>query len=142
MATGTPGSTARQLPYQVVHTLRIKVNFNDAGIATGVGKQWLPKGAIITSTSVHVGTAFNAGTTNALTVGTNASSYNNIVAAADVDETAAGVVTNGIKPATSGTATGPLAADTRVFVMYSQTGTAATTGQATVLIHYVPDTDL
>lgn len=140
MATGTPGTTARQLPYQVVHTLRIKVNYNDAGVAAGVGKQWLPKGAIITSTSVHVATAFNAGTTNVLTVGTNASAYNNIVAGNDVDETAAGVITNAIKP--TGTALGPLAADARVFVTFTQTGTAATTGSAIVLIHYVPDTDL
>jgi hypothetical protein len=139
MTTGTPGTTARQLPYQVVHTLRIKVNYNDAGIAAGVGKQWLPKGAIITSTSVHVGTAFNAGTTNVLTVGTNAGNYDNIVAAADADETAL-AITNAIKP--TGTALGPLAADARVFVKYTQTGTAATAGSATVLIHYVPDTDL
>ena len=140
MTTGTPGTTARQLPYQVVHTLRIKVNYNDAGIASGVGKQWLPKGAVITSTSVYVGTAFNASTTNVLTVGTNASSYDNIVAAADVIETAAGAITNAIKP--TGTALGPLAADARVFVTFTQTGTAATTGSAIVLIHYVPDTDL
>ena len=139
MTTGTPGSTARQLPYQVVHTLRIKVNYNDAGIASGVGKQWLPKGAIVTSTSVHVATAFNAGTTNVLTVGTNASAYNNIVAGADVDETAV-AITNAIKP--TGAALGPLAADARVFVTFTQTGTAATAGSAIVLIHYVPDTDL
>jgi hypothetical protein len=139
MTTGTPGTTARQLPYQVVHTLRIKVNYNDAGIAAGVGKQWLPKGAIITSTSVQVGTAFNAGTTNVLTIGTNAGNYDNIVAAADADETAL-AITNAIKP--TGTALGPLAADARVFVKYTQTGTAATAGSATVLIHYVPDTDL
>jgi hypothetical protein len=90
--------------------------------------------------AVHVGTAFNAGTTNVLTVGTNASAYNNIMLAADADETAAGAITNAIKP--SGTALGPLAADARVFVMYTQTGTAATAGSAIVLIHYVPDTDL
>jgi hypothetical protein len=139
MTTGTPGSTARQLPYQVVHTLRIKLNYNDAGIASGVGKQWLPKGAVITSTSVYVGTAFNAGTTNLLTVGTNASTYDNIVAAADVTEGSV-ALTNAIKP--TGTALGPLAADARVFVTFTQTGTAATTGSAIVLIHYVPDTDL
>jgi hypothetical protein len=139
MATGTPGTTARQLPYQVVHTLRIKVNYNDAGVATGVGKQWLPKGAVITSSSVYVGTAFNAATTNVLTVGTNASTYDNIVAAADVTEGSI-ALTNAIKP--TGTALGPLAADSRVFVTFTQTGTAASAGQAIILIHYVPDTDL
>ena len=69
MATGTPGSTARKNALQLVHYLRFTVNFNDTGIATGVGKQWLPAGAMIIGTDVNISTAFNAGTTNALTVG-------------------------------------------------------------------------
>jgi hypothetical protein len=139
MATGTPGTTARQLPYQVIHFLRITVNFNDPGIATGIGRQTLPKGAVITGTDVYVSAAFNAATTNVLTVGTNATAYNNIVAAADADETTV-ALTKGIKP--TGAALGPLVADSRVFVMYTQTGTAATAGSAVVIISYVPNTDL
>jgi hypothetical protein len=139
MTTGTPGSTARKNALQLVHYLRIGVNFNDQGIASGVGKQWLPAGALITGTDVHIGTAFNAATTNVLTVGTNATAYNNIAAAGDVDETAV-ALTKGIKP--TGTALGPLAADTQVFVMYTQSGTAATSGAATIVISYVPNNDL
>ena len=139
MTTGTPGSTARKNALQLVHYLRFTVNYNDAGIGTGVGKQWLPAGALIIGTDVYVGAAFNAATTNVVTVGTNATAYNNIVATADVDETTV-ALTKGIKP--TGTALGPLAADTQVFVMYTQTGTAATAGVATVVISYIPNNDL
>jgi hypothetical protein len=139
MATGTQGSTARQHNTQQVHYLRFAVNFNDSGIASGTAKQWLPKGAIIKDTSVYIGAAFNATTTNVLTVGTNAGSFNNIVAGADVDETTI-AITNGIKP--TGVALGPLPADAQVFATYTQTGTAATAGSAVVIIQYVPNNDL
>jgi hypothetical protein len=138
MATGTPGTTARQLPYQVVHFLRFTVNFNDAGIAAGVGKQTLPAGAIIIGTDVQIVQAFNAATTNVLTVGL-AGVANNVVLATDVDE-ATVALTQNVKP--SGTALGPLAADSQVTATYAQTGTAATTGKAIVIIKYVPNTDL
>ncbi len=119
--------------------MRIAVNFNDAGIASGVGKGWLPKGAIILGTAVHVETVFNAATTNVLTVGTNGpSTYDNIVAAGDVNEGATGLTQN-IKP--TGTALGVLSADAQVFVKYAQTGTAATTGKAQIIITFCNDND-
>jgi hypothetical protein len=139
MATGTAGTTARRSPLQMVHYLRMVINYNDAGISSGVGKQYLPAGAIIIGTDVYVNTVFNAATTNVVTVGTNSSSYNNIVAAADADETATGLTQN-IKP--TGTALGPLSADAQVFAKYDQTGTAATTGKCYVIIKYVVDNDL
>ncbi len=139
MATGTPGSSARQNSTQQVHYLRFAVNYSDNGLASGAGKQWLPKGAIVTSTSVYIGAAFNAATTNVVTVGTNAT-YDNIVAATDVDESGVTPLTNGIKP--TGTALGPLAVDAQVFVKYAQTGTPATAGSAVVVIHYIPNNDL
>jgi hypothetical protein len=139
MATGIQGSTARQNRTQETHYLRFAVNYNDQGLAAGVGKQWLPKGAIIVGSSVYVGTAFNAATTNIVTVGINSAAYDNIVAAGDADESAV-ALTNGIKP--TGTALGPLAADSQVFVKYAQTGTAATAGAAVVMIQYIPNNDL
>lgn len=139
MPTGTLATTARQTQEQQVHYLRFRVRYNDAGITTGAGKQFLPAGAILVGTDVHVAQAFNAGTTNVLTVGTNAASYDNIVAAADVNEGATGLTQN-IKP--TGSALGPLAADARVFVMFTQTGTQATTGDAYVVVKYIPDNDL
>jgi hypothetical protein len=139
MATGTAGTTARRSSVQMVHYLRMAINYNDTGISSGVGKQYLPAGAIILGTDVHIATAFNAGTTNVLTVGTNTTTDNNIVAAGDVDETATGLTQN-IKP--TGTALGPLSADAQVFAKFAQTGTAATAGKAYVIIKYVVDNDL
>src|SRR5262245_39879383 len=130
---------ARVSHVQAVHFLRFTVNFDEPGIATGVGKQSLPDGAIIIGTDVHVQTVFNAGTTNVLTVGTNAANFDNIIAAADVNEGATGL-TKDVSP--TGTALGPIAADVQVFAKYTQTGTAATTGRAQVIVKYVPNIDL
>jgi hypothetical protein len=139
MATGTPGSTARKNALQLVHYLRFKVNFNDAGIASGVGKQWLPAGAILIGADVLIAAPFNAATTNVLTVGTEAGTFANIVGATAVNEAATGLTQN-IPP--SGAALGPLATDAQVFAMFTQTGAAATTGSAYVVIKYIPDNDL
>ena len=61
---------ARELHTQQVHYLRKRVNYNDASIGSGVVMGTLPAGAMIVSQNVRVSTAFNAGTTNALNVGT------------------------------------------------------------------------
>jgi hypothetical protein len=114
--------------------MRKTVNWNDVGIGTGVvfGPDALPQGAFILGVWVEIVTAFNAGTTNVLTVGTNATSYNNIVNAGDVNEAATGVtvVTRGWGRSLTA------AADVDVFVMYTQTGGAATTGQAVIVIEF------
>lgn len=133
MTTGVLGTNARQDPRQVVNTLKKTVNFNTAGIATGVAfDNPLPQGAFITRVLVEVVTVFNAATTNVLTVGTVAATYNNIVNAADVNEAATGVyeATRGLGRSLAA------AADTTVFAMFTQTGTAATTGQAIIVIEY------
>lgn len=133
------GSTARRHSAQLVHYMRIGVTFNDIGIANGVGKQVLPAGAVIIGTDVVVTQAFNAASTNVLTVGTNGTTANNIVASGDVDESAVALTQN-IKPTSA--ALGPLAADAQVYVKYTQTGTAASAGAAEIIIKYVPDNDL
>lgn len=132
-------SLGRKNTSQQVGYLRFAVNFNDAGIAAGVGKQWLPKGAIIIGTDVYVGTVFNAATTNVLTVGLVGGAADLIAAAGDINEAATGLTQN-IKP--TGAALGPLSADKQVSVTYTQTGAAATTGAAVVIIKYVCDNDL
>jgi len=89
----------------------------------------LPKGAQIIGVFVAVSTAFNAGTTNVLVVGT-ITVPEQIVASADVTESAAAttvVCHNGVTP---------LAADTEYFARFTQTGGAATTGVARVTILY------
>ena len=130
---------ARQSVDQQVHYLRFVVNYNDASISGGARAYGaLPAGAIVIGTDCYINTVFNAVTTNVLTCGTNTTTSNNIFAAADVDETATGLTQN-VKP--TGTALGPLSADTDVYVKYTQTGTAATTGKAYIVIKYIPDND-
>lgn len=132
-------ATARKNSSQQIGYLRTKVNFNDAGIASGVAKQTLPKGALIIGTDVFVGAAFNAATTNVLTVGLVGGAANLLAAAGDIDETTI-ALTKGIKP--TGAALGPLAADSQVSFTYTQTGTAATAGWAVIIVNYIPDNDL
>ena len=121
---------AQQYHQNQVHFLRKEVNYNDPGIASGVVIGRLPANAQITQALARVRTTFNAGTTNVLTVGTNASAYDNIFGAADIAEGSAG------------NSAAPLAnlqealSEVDVFVKYAQTGTAATQGKAIIHIAY------
>jgi hypothetical protein len=131
MATNVLGTAARQDPRQVSNTLKKTINWNDA--ATGVAvpmANYLPMGAYIMLCSVEVVTIFN-GTTPTITVGTNAGSWNNIVAAADVTWTATGVtaVVRGL--GRSLTAAG----DVLPMVTWNATG-APSAGQAIVVIEF------
>ena len=86
----------------------------------------LAVGDVVTRVWVEVLTAFNAGTTNVLTVGTG-SGANGYIGSAAVTEG-----TPGVYP-TDGAAGGPFAAVSSAValnVKYAQTGTAATTGSA------------
>lgn len=136
MATNTAQSPqVREHPLPLIHFMRKTVNYNTAGIADGVDfANYLPSGASILFTNVKIKTAFNAGTTNVLTVGYG-SGFNNMVAAGDVNEAATGsnMVLRG--------ADLTLSADQLPKIKYTQTGTAASAGQAEVIIAYVPNTD-
>ena len=136
MATGTAqvSPPARQDPRQVLNTLKKTINWNDAGV-TNAGVQSnvnfdnsLPRGAFITNVLVEIVTAFDGGA--ALTVGTVAAGYNNIVAAADVAEGVAGVyqATRAYGRSLAS------AADITPVVTITQNG--ATAGQAIILITY------
>jgi hypothetical protein len=121
---------ARQLHTQQTHYIRKRVNWNDSAIGTGVIMGTLPAGAMLLAIAVRVNTAFNAATTNALNLGT-----------------AAGGTQIGTDAATAGARfpTVPnlsFAADQDVYVQYAQTGTAATAGQADIVITYAPNNDL
>lgn len=129
----------RQNALQMLHFYRKRVNWNDTNIGTGAYMCTIPAGAIITSTDVVVNAAFNAGTTNSLSVGGNSANYNDVAA---VSSTLAGSTGQkaGIRP-NAATATGSLTADLDVFVLYQQTGTAASAGSADIMITYIPNTD-
>ncbi len=137
MATGTAGTTARQLSTQQVHYLRKTVNYNDTGIGTGVKMpNPVPAGAHILHANVRISTGFNSAGTNRLVVGTNSSTYNNIMTS-----TVAAASTTGGKQSVIGGALS-FTQDTDIYIKYTAaTGTAATAGVATVTVAYVPDND-
>jgi hypothetical protein len=126
--------TARNSGTQQLHFMGKDVTIATVGIGTSdtvkVGR--IPAGSRIQSAQVHIVTAFNAGTTNVLTVGTSSGSNADIVGAAELAEgsTGATVVLTGAQLT--------FASDTDIYVKYTQTGTAATTGAATILISYFP----
>lgn len=136
MPTNTAGTQARQLPFQATHYLRRRVTFADVS-GTQYKMGTLPTGAVVLGTSVAVTTVFNAGTTNVLIVGTLADD-DALVAAAGVDETA--VALTRVAPATLAGAVAPTA-DTDIYTKYTQSGTAATTGVAIVIVEYACDND-
>lgn len=128
---------ARGSHVQDVKYFRKTVNFNDANIAAGVKFGRLPAGASIMDVSVEIVTAFNAVTTNVLTFGTTLASANEIVAAGDVNEGATGVtkVTRGFGVALTA------AAEVDLYAKYTQTGTAASAGQAIFVMTFANNND-
>lgn len=120
---------ARVLHMQQTHFYRKRVNYNDAGIAAGVLFGTMPAGAVITRLTVRCNTAFNAGTTNALNMGTTATGTQIFTDAATAGHR------NPTVPNIS------FAVDTDLFVSYAQTGTAASAGQADVVLEYAPNID-
>jgi hypothetical protein len=121
---------AQQYHQNLVHYLRKEINYNDPGIASGVVIGRLPANAQITQALARVRTTFNAGTTNVLTVGTNATNYDNIFGTADIAEGSAG---NNAAPLAN---LQDVQTEADVFVKYTQTGTAASQGKAVIHIAY------
>jgi hypothetical protein len=132
MATNTAGTVARQYQMQVVHYLRKTVGFGDSG-AQVVGI--IPAGALILkpASGVHVTTAFNAGTTNTLDVGTSADG--------DLFGTALALGTATFVPLDEAIGGFLVNADTTITATVTLAGTAATAGSSEVVIAYIPDND-
>lgn len=141
---------ARQAQEQVVNYIRFTVNWNDPSIATGVFlPAALPANAYVLSMDAYVTTAFNAGTTNVLTIGATTAA-NEISASGTIVPGTTGVqhLTSaaGLGLAVTGNSTyqlggGVVASYVPLYVKYTQTGTAATAGTATIVIAYVPAND-
>ena len=128
-------AVARQNATQQVHFIRVPVQWNSSGIASGVPIGAVPAGAQIVDVTVRIVTAFNAATTNVLQVGTTATGGEVLTSA----EAAAG--STGFKRGTTG-GTVSFASDTILYASYTQTGTAASAGSAIICIMYVPNTDI
>ena len=139
MATNVPGNTARDNVEQQTSTFRKTLNFADAGaFANGLPLFIVPAGAMIKSSSVDVSAAFNAGTTNDVTVGTNPTAYDNILTSAQI---AAG--TQGVKRGLAPTVrVDQITQPTMIYMKTNLTGTAATAGQLTIVIEFVTNRDL
>lgn len=102
---------------------------------TTVALDSLAVGDIVVRCWAEVGTAFNAGTTNVVTLG-NGVTTNKFLGASDVAEGSTGVSpAGGVGPFTAETVAGTLTAT------YAQTGTAATAGSAKVyaLVTSIPE---
>lgn len=107
------------------------VAYNTTGISSAILVDTIKASTanpVIVNVQCSVNTAFNAGTTNVLTVGTSTTA-NEWLAAGDITEG-----TPGFYPASNAVAKFRLTADTKIYVKYTQTGTAATTGAATVIV--------
>lgn len=138
MATNTTPSypQARRQPRNVVNTLKRTLNFNDADIAKAAFNEALPSGAFIVGAFAEIVTAFNAGSTNPITVGTNSTTFNNILASGDITSATPGVYFITSSGTTKLGRAFAAAGDTAVYATYVPTGTAATTGQAVIVIEY------
>lgn len=132
MATNTAGTVARNFNKQLVHYLRKSVAYGDNGTALTVGV--IPAGSLILkpASGVHVTTAFNAGTTNTLNVGTSAND--------DLFGTLLALGTTTFVPLDE-SVDFTVAADTTITATVVLTGTAATAGAGEVVIAYIPDND-
>lgn len=140
MTTNQPGSWARQDPRNVTNQLRYRFNYNDPGLAVGVQIGVLPQNAFITGQWMEIITAFNAGTTNPISVGTVSAAYNNIHAAGDNTPGTPGIwfptLTAGAGLIGKYGRSLTQAGDTPVFLKYTPTGTAATTGVGEFVLEF------
>jgi len=138
MATNTAGSVARDFNKQMVHYLRLGVTFADNNVVKTVGV--IPAGAqIVNLTSgVYVRTAFNAGTTNTLDIGTSATA--NLYATDLALGTKAFVALDEAATQT-GVNAWYVTTDTTITATVKLTGTAASAGAAEIVIAYIPDND-
>lgn len=131
MATGTAGTSARQFHTQQVHYLRSLFNYNDSDVASRkIGT--IPAGSNILRTNYVISTAFNAGTTNTISVGFTSSGTDLVNAQAAGSATA-----NTVTQAPSGKALVGTT-DQDIYAYVSMTGTAATAGVGEVIVEYVP----
>ena len=105
------------------------VKFDTEGIADGVKICDIPKGLIFTKAVANVKTAFNAATTNVLTVGFN-TDKNELIGASDITEGTAGTYAKEIW-VEGGT-------NDAIYAKYTQTGAAATAGEAEIYLMVVP----
>ena len=125
---------ARNDGSQKLHFIRRRLQFSDAGATGGLKIGRIPARSYIHSVSWYKTTAFNSGTSDNATIGSTAGG-NDILASTAISGT--GYV-NHTAAAGLGMA---VTSETDVFVKWVAVGTAATTGDTTVILAFVPDND-
>lgn len=124
---------ARNNGEQTIAYLRKPVSFRDGATAV-VQVGTIPIGAIVLRGGVVVTTAFNAGTTNVLDIGTVADDDG---FATDLAMGTIGVIVVDEMATTNDM--GPVTSDTSIIATHAQTGTAATAGEGYVWIEFMPN---
>lgn len=127
------GSTARKTQLPVSHQISRTINYNDAGVATGVYIGTVPLGSLLGTTKVVTSVAFNGTVSVALSVGSTLTGTQ-FINGTDVRTAIARVDT--VVPAA---AAGPLATDVDVYASIAFGGTVGTAGVATVELSYNPN---
>lgn len=119
---------ARQYHTQQVHYIHKAFTFADSGTQVEIGT--VPNGATILKplSGIQVNTAFNAGTTNTVDIGT--------LTTEDLYGTALAGGTVTFVPLDEAVSL-TMTADTTIYVKYEQSGTAASAGAGVAVIAYV-----
>jgi hypothetical protein len=136
-STKTP--VKRFFSTQQTHYYRLTINYNDPQIGTNQQFGAVAQNAFIDRVMCFVVVAFNAGSTNVLTLGTLPATANELTGATGVtpgtigfyDITAAN--TRGVAQTSD--------ADHILYAKYAQTGTPATAGQAICVVEFTPNND-
>lgn len=132
MATGTPGSVARQYVTQQIHYLRKGFSYADTGNVLTVGT--IPAGALILKplSGVFVNVAFTAGTNKQIDIGptSNDDLWGTDLSLASIafvplDEAVSMLVSS----------------DTAIIATPDLTGSSNTAGEGVIVIAYIPNND-
>lgn len=107
----------------------LDLRFDSAASGTQVAIVTVPAGSMVLFTSIALITAFNAGSSNEILVGTSGDP--DALVATVAEGTPGSTLT---KPETT---TGYFAAETTLYARYTRTGSTPTTGQALITIAYV-----
>ena len=126
-------SVAREYSYQLVHFMRLTMDYTDDETAKTVGT--IPAGAVVlkSASGVNVTTAFDAAGANTISLGITGST-----------QKFASALALGTADFVECDTTGSFhvgASDISVLATITMTGTAASAGSAEVVIAYVPDND-
>lgn len=133
MATGTPATTARRYATAQIHYLRKGLTYQSGAGPHTVGI--IPAGSLILKpiSGVQVVTAFDSGTNKQMDIGTSADG--------DLFGTDLSLAALAFVPLDEAIGGYRVAADTTITATLDLTGTAATAGDAEVVIAFIPDND-